>query len=81
MGVKSIIPFSRLIIRKNQFFSARSYVHLHGYTHIRDRGPNWVKTYLSLYGWKELELHKQHIVHWRFITIKLGHFWITLNDY
>ena len=37
-GVKSVLPFSKLIIGKSQVFSARSYVYLHGYTQIRDSG-------------------------------------------
>ena len=35
---KSVLPFSKLIIGKSQFFSARSYVYLHCYTQERDRG-------------------------------------------
>ena len=37
-GVKSVLPFSKLIIGKCQVFSARSYVYLPGYMQIRNRG-------------------------------------------
>ena len=37
-GVKSVLPFSKLIIGKSQVFSTRSYVYLPGYTQICDRG-------------------------------------------
>ena len=37
-GVKSVLPFSKLIIGKNQVFSTRWYVYLLGYTQICDRG-------------------------------------------
>ena len=37
MGVKSVLPLSKLTIdKKSSFFSA--YVYLHGYTQIPDRG-------------------------------------------
>ena len=50
-GVKSILPFSKLIMGKSQAFSSPSYVYLHRYRQIRDRGgrmcpppgPNRVK--------------------------------------
>ena len=32
------MPYSKLIIRKTQVFSTRSYVYLNSYTQIRDRG-------------------------------------------
>ena len=37
-GIKSILPFSKLIIEKSQVFSTRSYAYLHRYTQIRNRG-------------------------------------------
>ena len=47
-GVKSVLPFSKLIIVKSQVFSARLYVYLHGYTQIRDRGASQSR---SLVNW------------------------------
>ena len=49
--LKSILPFSRLIIGKSQVFSARSYMYLHRHTQMCDRvgtmcpppGPHRVK--------------------------------------
>ena len=38
MGVKSIVPYSKLIIRKSQVFSTRSYMYLNSDTQIRYRG-------------------------------------------
>ena len=37
-GVKSVLPFSKFIIGKSRVFSACSYVDLHGYSQIRNRG-------------------------------------------
>ena len=36
--IKSILPFSKLIIGKSQLFTACPYMYLHGNTQIRDRG-------------------------------------------
>ena len=35
MGVKSVVPYSKLTIRKSQVFSTRSYVYLQSYVEIR----------------------------------------------
>ena len=53
-GVKSILPFSKLIIGKSQFFSARSYVRLHSYTHmgqIPQDGENGKMWHFFLFFW------------------------------
>ena len=55
------MPFSKLIIGKSQVFSARSYVYLHSYTQIRERGaqcappgPNRVND--GQFCWQERQL-------------------------
>ena len=63
MGVKSVLPFSKLIIGKSQVFSAYSHVYLSGYTQICDGGggtmrrpprPHRVKWYLyKQYAWRQ----------------------------
>ena len=50
--VKSVVPFSKLIIGKSQVFSARSYVHFHGYRQIRDGG--WGAPALVLMGFSRI---------------------------
>ena len=42
-GVKSILPFSKLITGKSQVFSTNSYLYLHGYTQIWPPVPNRLK--------------------------------------
>ena len=43
-----MVPYSKVIIRKSQVFSTRSYVYLNSYTQIHDRGgtmcpsPGWI---------------------------------------